>query len=215
MALAIWEWNRWIEMAKSGDGELFARGLLQAVRTHPTLRRKPSGALLVQYGFDSVDELAQELAIKILKDDVLMHARDVGLDDTQIGRRINQIITNRLIDIHRRWANERSLYENTAQTFQHDAEGRHQDFETFLEHRLADLGQSPEGQLIIKELLGRFYHRLTPRQRLIFNTHEEFLGRMKTTEMKGKLGMKKTTIYEEILRIRKELSRPLGSEFKT
>src|SRR2546429_3137482 len=115
MALIIWEWNRWIETAKGGDGELLSRGLLKAVRTHRQVRQKTSATLLAQYGIDSADELAQELALKILADDVLMHARDMGLDDAQIGRRINKVITNRLIDMHRRWTNKRALYENSGQ----------------------------------------------------------------------------------------------------
>src|SRR6266850_2617222 len=157
MALVIWEWNRWIKMAKGGDGELLAKGLLKAVRTHPQVRHKTSSTLMMQYGFDSADELAQEVAIKILADHVIMHSLDTRLDDAQIGRRINQVISNQLIDDLRRWTNKRALYENRAQNLPHDAAGRDQDIETFLEGRLADLGQSPEGQAIINELLERFY----------------------------------------------------------
>jgi hypothetical protein len=215
MALTIWDWNQWIETAKGGDGELLSRGILKAVRTHPQLRRKTSATLMVQYGFDSVDELAQEVAIKVLKDKELMHSRDLQLDDLTIGRRINKTITNLLISINGKWADDRALYENVGLNSQAAAAGQEENFETFLERRLTDLGQSPEGQLIIKEILDRFYQRLTLRRRIIFDNHQEYLGQMKTEEMARKLRVGTTTIYDEILRIREELSWALGGKLQT
>jgi hypothetical protein len=208
MAFVTWEWNTWLDAHRDGNSDLLVCGLALAVRTHPFIRGKPSGRLQAEYRFDSAEEIEQEVAIKILRDATLMDGRDNGLNDHEIGQRINRIITNFLLDCHdRREVEKRIFAEISYGTTDEDEEEMGDGLSRMLDRRLRNLSYSPEGQCVLRDLLNHFTGTLTPRQIMIFEEHKKFgQGEMTTAELVGKLGVQKSTLCEEIRRMKKKLA---------
>jgi hypothetical protein len=215
MTFIAWQWNKWIDEALiQGLGEPLLKGLLEAVRSHYQVRLKRSADLLEQYGVESVGDLAQTLAVKILTDGALMpHSRDINLSDEEVSKRINQTITNLLIDMQRKWKNRKGLYESVTHGFNGEPEGKDEStLEFFLCRRLGALQNNPEEQAIVRELVFRFYRHLTPRQKFIFEQHEDFgRGQMTGKEVGQKLKIKKSTLYSEMKKIWEGLAYTLGA----
>jgi hypothetical protein len=206
-------WNSVLDTLRNGEDTPFAKALIQAVSRHPRIRGKPAAELLRNYGVESKD-IVQELAVKILKDQALMQARLYSLPDYVLGERVNRDLENLLIDKARSWRGRKGLYDDASQRAPEGA-SRHEEtsgVEELVGSYVLSTSRSTEDDYVAKLTRDRAIACLTDRQRLVFEKYEGFGGDMTVLELTRFFGVKKSSIYEEIRKVKQRLAKLVEEE---
>jgi len=200
-------WNKVFDALRNGDDIPFGRAVQEAVRRHPRIRRKRVIDLFRNYGVEPVD-IVQELAVKVLRDRVLMQARLYSVPDYVLGERINRVLENLLIDQARRWRGRLALYDNVHHRLgdTSDSENETPHVDELIGPYVLSASRSTEDDYISKLTHDHALICLTDRQRILFEKYEGFAGDMTVLEMTRLLGVKKSLIYEEINNVKERLS---------
>jgi hypothetical protein len=215
MAFVSWPWNEWLESLRGGDEQPFLEGLKRAVVTHRRLRGKSAAVLNNEYGTESYNDIVQELAIKIVSSTVIMDSQTTLIENKQIGALITVIIENMLTDLFRKRINEKRTFDQVGRYQKRNNEGQEEDeIGGFLEWRSRDTSCSPETRYELHDLAQHVRAKLTQRQSFILEHFQRFgNGSMSVLDLVELLGVEKTTINNEVARIRTIIRRHARPNF--
>jgi hypothetical protein len=202
MQYKTFPWNQWIDLLRNGDAVPFFEGVKKAV--YAGFRGMKASEVRRQYGDEAQDDVAQLLALKLLRANVITEFKKKKWDDGHIAAYIMKAIKQTIWDLASKRSRENAIFSPLSDATV--AEDRPDGDAVRAAHAAADPRPSPAAKLEGKEvssLLNRVTAQFTPRQVRILQDYKPFGGEMRGPELAVALKVSIQTINNEVSTIKR------------